>query len=372
MNRVLVLSSFLVNFFLLNLFLSLLFFAGFLALQHFCPSRSSRYRGHLLFYSLSLPPVLAWVTLFASFIPPFLILEDHHLNPHFHISHPYHHLCFFHSPISLPSSLIFRSLLIASLFLILFSLFRSLYSRWEKRGCLGWLIKNSLILPEVEALPPQTQSLLQEFREAERVKLDLISSHFPVSFLSGIFHPQVILSTGLLRILSLGQLKALLQHEIAHHIRLDNLTQLILSICRNLLFISPTGHLLFRWWKQEAELLCDEIAIYRTGRPLDLAEALLRMKRAMIDAKALGIQAHLSSAFFGPFTSASIERRMRNILSFCDQDLARPDLSCPRSSPLLGLVGFATISFFLLCLLEIWIDPLILHCQMERIIRFLV
>ncbi|MDH7500444.1 MAG: M56 family metallopeptidase [candidate division NC10 bacterium] len=372
MNRALVLSSFLVNFFLLHLFLSFAFFLGFLVLQHFTSNRRSRLRRDLLFYSLALPPALAWVVLGASLIPPFFTLEDHLCNPHFHISHPYHHLCFFESPISLPSSLLFRGLLIVSLSLILFALIRGLHLCWQRRVLLQWLTRRSAIPQDWEDLTPQARSLLQEFREREGARIYLLRSHLPVSFLCGLFTPQIILSTGLLRLLSFRQIRALLQHEMAHHMRRDNLTQLFLSFCRDLLFLSPTGHFLLRKWRQEAELWCDEFAIYRTRRPLDLAEALLKVQKALAIENPFGSGNRLCSAFLQPLGTPFLERRIRHILTFCDRDLARPHGISASVSPLVGLVGFTTCSFFLLSLSEIWLCPLLLHCQLERIIRFLV
>jgi hypothetical protein len=129
---------------------------------------------------------------------------------------------------------------------------------------------------------------------------------------------------------------------------------------------------LFRWWKEEVELLCDEIAIQRATRPLDLAEALFRIRKAMLGRKDAGIQAILQSAFLHPVPSTFVERRIRNILRFCDQDTARHQVASPPASPLLSLVAFASFSFLLLSLLELWLDPLFLHCQLERIIRCLV
>jgi len=372
MNRALMLSSFLVNFLLLHLFLSLFFFLAFLMLQRLTSNRSSRLRRDLLFYSLALPPALAWVILVASLLPPFLTLEDHLSNPHFHISHPYHHLCFFESPISLPSSFMFRGLLVVSLSLIGFALFRSLHLCWQRRALLQWLTSRGTIPQDMEDLSPQACSLLQEFREQEGARIHLLRSDLPVSFLCGLFQPRIILSTGLLRLLSFRQIRALLQHEMAHHVRLDNLTQLLLSLCRDLLFISPAAHFLLRKWRQEAELWCDEFAIYRTRRPLDLADALLKVQKVLALDNSSGRGSRLCSAFFQPLGAPFLERRISHILTFCDRDLARPEGTSASVTPWMGLVGFATCSLFLLSVSEIWLCPLLLHCQLERIIRFLV
>lgn len=374
MNRGLLASSFLVNFLLLNLCLSVVAFGLCLALEHLWPSVSPRSRSSRLLYALGLPPLLAWVILVASLIPPFFILEGHGLHLHFGISHPYHHLCFFDSPIGLPRSLLFRGLLLSSLFLILFSTFRGVHARWQIGEHLRWLICHRTILPEEEGLSPAVREVLQEFRESEGFSFHLIKASLPISLLSGIIHPRIILSTGLLRVLSPRQIRALLQHEVAHRLRLDNLSQFILSFCKNLLFISPTGHFLFRWWKQEVELLCDEMAIYQTQRPLDLAEALLQVQKALIGNRSFRLPSSiLQSAFLHPGPSAFFERRIRNILGFCDRDLmqAKPRAAQYGLGSLQGLLVFGTLALFFLFLLNLWIDPLFLHLKLEKIVRFL-
>ena len=371
MNRALVFFSFPVNFFLLNLVLSLLFFLVALMLRHTCFCRSRRSRSSLFLHTLALPPLLSSVILLASFIPPFFILEDHIPGFHLHLGHPYHHLCIFDSTIGLPHSLPFRILLGSSLLLVSFSLLRGLYTGWKTRDYLRWLTRRRGIRPD-EEVAVKVEPWVSKVAEKKNLKIQWIQTRFPISFLAGVFHPQVILSTGLLRALSPEQVRALLQHEIAHHLRLDNLVQLLLSFCRNLLFISPTGHLLFRWWREEVELLSDEIAIYSTGRPLDLAEALLKVQKEMMDPQSFRIPPILQSAFSRLASVTFIERRLRNILSFCDQSLSRPSPSSLRLNPLWGLGTFAAVSFVLLCLLDMWIHPLFLHCQLEKIIRLLV
>lgn len=371
MNRALLFFSFLVNFFLLNLFLSLFLFGISLLLRRTHLFYSPRSRSSLYLYALALPPLLSYVTLVASLTPPFLTVEDHLFGAHVHLGHPYHHLCLFDSSIGLPPSLPFRTLLIASLLLIFFSSVKGLYSGWKTRGYLSWL-RSKRAVPRNDGLGRRLHWLSSDLPIGAPLKLQLVHSRFPVSLLAGVFRPQLILSTGLLEMLSPPQLRALLQHEMAHSLRRDNLCQFFLSFCKNLLFICPTGHLLFRWWREETELFCDEVAIYSTGRPLDLAEALLEMQRQMRAAQASRLQPLVQSAFFPPASASFMERRINKILSFCEGSTIPSCSPLVRSNSLVGLAASALFSFFFLYLLDICIHPLFLHCQLERIIRFLV
>jgi hypothetical protein len=63
---------------------------------------------------------------------------------------------------------------------------------------------------------------------------------------------------------------------------------------------------------------------------------------------------------------------IRNILRFCDPDLMKPQAFSPPASPLVRLMALAALCFLLLSLLDLWLNPLFLHCQLERIIRCLV
>jgi len=369
MNHHLLLFSYLVNFLVLNLSFSFLSFGlPFLLRQLF---RSPRLRSLLFFYALSLPPLLSLLILVASLLPAPFILEDHQHGIRLCLGHPYHHLCLFDSPVALPASLPFRLMLGVSLVLICYSLFHSLMLGWKSRSHLSFLGEDRSC-PQ-EKVRRRLLWLSSRHPFSSSLPLRLVPSSFPVSFLSGIFRPQLLLSSGLLQLLSLRHLQALIYHEIAHYLRRDNLNQLLLSFCKGLLLFCPTVHLLFRWWREEAELCCDELAIRSTGRPLDLAEALLEVGRRIQGLRCSRLQAILRSTFFpGDPSSSLLERRIRNILAFCEAGKPISPLVPEGSDCLGGLAALTLFCFLFLFLLDVFIHPLFLHCQLERIIRLLL
>src|SRR4030066_250657 len=99
---------------------------------------------------------------------------------------------------------------------------------------------------------------------------------FPMfSFVWGYLSNIVVISAGALKTLSPDELACLLAHETSHYKRRDNILKGLLLICRNTLIVFPHVHYLFRWWREEIELIGDEAAVLRTGRPMDVASALL-------------------------------------------------------------------------------------------------
>ena len=71
----------------------------------------------------------------------------------------------------------------------------------------------------------------------------------------------------------------MLEHEAAHHARRDNLLKWALTICRYATPAFPLTAKLYRWLNEDIEMVCDEIAVRRRRSPVDLAGALVRLKR---------------------------------------------------------------------------------------------
>src|SRR5262249_62107217 len=65
----------------------------------------------------------------------------------------------------------------------------------------------------------------------------------------------------------------------AHHARRDNLLKWALTICRYATPTFPLTAWLYRRLNEQIELVCDEVAVRRSASPLDLAGALVRLKR---------------------------------------------------------------------------------------------
>jgi hypothetical protein len=64
-------------------------------------------------------------------------------------------------------------------------------------------------------------------------------------------------------------------------------------------------------------LICDEVAVARTGAPLEIAEALIKLRRLTLpNSSSLPIQ--ISGSEFVPDGSQSFERRVHRLLHFAD------------------------------------------------------
>jgi beta-lactamase regulating signal transducer with metallopeptidase domain len=104
-------------------------------------------------------------------------------------------------------------------------------------------------------------------------------SDYPFSFVWGFTRSKLIVSTGLLRTLNESELIGLLEHEAAHHERRDNLIKLALSFCTYVSLAFVLTRQLLTWRGLEVERLCDEVAASRTKAPLDIASALVKLRR---------------------------------------------------------------------------------------------
>ncbi len=102
-------------------------------------------------------------------------------------------------------------------------------------------------------------------------------AHLNSAFTLGLIEPKVYISTGLIGKLSKGELAAVSVHELHHAERKDPLKLFILSFIKDLFFFIPLGHYLANLFFMRKELAADERAASETGRPMDLAQALLKM-----------------------------------------------------------------------------------------------
>lgn len=107
------------------------------------------------------------------------------------------------------------------------------------------------------------------------------------AFTLGLFRPRVYISDALIRELDGGELEAVVFHELNHAEKRDPLKLFVLSFIRDMFFFIPLGSYLAKLFHGAKELAADERAARETGKPYDLANALvkmMRMKRGSIPA----------------------------------------------------------------------------------------
>lgn len=112
--------------------------------------------------------------------------------------------------------------------------------------------------------------------EIDISKVVLVDSSVPIAFCFGFVCPRICLSTGILDLLSISQLRATLCHEDFHRQRFDPLRILLIEAISTALFFLPA----VREWRSlvkiTLELDADEYAALRAGKPA-LAGALHRL-----------------------------------------------------------------------------------------------
>lgn len=86
--------------------------------------------------------------------------------------------------------------------------------------------------------------------------------------------PAVFLSSGLVRALTVEQLRAAMAHEIGHIRRSRRPLLAAVFLLRMLLFFNPVALMEFRRIVQEEEKICDDVAVAMTGNRAALAEVL--------------------------------------------------------------------------------------------------
>jgi len=130
------------------------------------------------------------------------------------------------------------------------------------------------------AQPPAEQvRLVETIALRHGVEVGLVLSNYPFSFVWGFSRSKLVFSSGLLRTLTAEELTGVLEHEAAHHERRDNLIKLFLSSCSYSSIAFPLSRLIFGWRAEQVEIVCDEVASARTAAPLEIAEALVKLRR---------------------------------------------------------------------------------------------
>jgi Zn-dependent protease with chaperone function len=101
-----------------------------------------------------------------------------------------------------------------------------------------------------------------------------ISRVVPAMTATGIARPRVLLSGAAESMLTAGELRTCLNHEVAHVRRRDNLRKLLLQ------FVTfPGMGSLEAAWLEATEMAADEAAVSNAAEALDLAAALIKMSR---------------------------------------------------------------------------------------------
>lgn len=348
------------NFAVLNILLSLIFFIISIAGKHIFSSPVLKSR--LFCFSLIAPPLLSAFTIFTSFIPPLIVSK-----PGKYMICLSDHLCYIFSFIS-PKLPLFRELMLFSASLVFIALVYSI-------SCLLSYYRACYAINGLSGTSPDNSHrsnkfIHKEIKELQRlykIKVKVIDTPEMISFLWGYTSNTLVISTGVINTLSANELECLLLHELTHYKRRDNILKGIIVCCRNSLLIFPHVHYLFTWWKKEIELLGDEAAARGTGRPLDVASALIKMR--LVPASTINNICGLHSTGFSlspnnHLLKERVERLVRISDSNIDIDNKKFFIIPSEMALFNGMVFLLITVFFII----IGINPLLLHCYIEKLL----
>jgi Zn-dependent protease with chaperone function len=158
----------------------------------------------------------------------------------------------------------------------------------------------------------------------------------PTMTVAGILRPKVLLSAAAESVLTANELRAAMNHEVAHVRRRDNLKKLLL---RCVAFPGMAG--LEAAWLEATEMAADAAAVSNAREALDLAAALIKLSRlAPVEPGSVDPPV-LTTALHSP--AAALNVRVERLIAWSDQRLESPK----RFSPWYGLgAATATVAVF--------------------------
>lgn len=209
--------------------------------------------------------------------------------------------------------------------MLLFVAATAVFVAWSNaRG--SWRIGRVINQLDMNAAAPSGEQveLVNRMAGKSGLSVGLVMSDYPLSFVWGFRRSKLVLSSGLLRTLSPDELTGVLEHEAAHHSRRDNLIKLLLSFCGYSSLAFLLSRLIVLWRATEVEMICDEVAVSRTSEPLEIAEALVKLRRQTMarDVTAEPIATPAIASSFVSNSALTFHRRVDRVLAIVDVPLA--------------------------------------------------
>lgn len=136
------------------------------------------------------------------------------------------------------------------------------------------------------------------------------SSTLPAPISLGLLRPRIVVPAGLESRLAPDQLRAVIQHEVAHIRRGDLWIGLLQQIAGLLYWWNPLVHLVNQQIAEFREQICDDIATAELPEPRTYATTLLQFSEG------LGLFAHAPATLgIGAGSTSQLEKRIRRIVS---------------------------------------------------------
>ncbi len=296
---------------------------------------SARTRAEILFALRIGPPAMAIVSIFALFIPSYVLYE------------PY-------SSGETVSKKLAALAIISSVGLTL--------AFW--RGLRSWLA---------------TRSLLQQWLAAG-VRMELSSipvptyrlpHAFPLIAVVGVLRPRLFIAEHVLSSLTEPELVAAIAHECGHLAARDNFKRALLRVSRAALLMVPCGRSLDRAWGEAAESAADEYAAQRSSTvALNLASALVRIARMIPEGEVQMRPALVSNFLTAGEETQGVKVRVGRLLELAASNTPRPTGNESRARMIL----WSLLTFVVLASAIVETRPQVLatvHGLIEQVVAFL-
>ena len=215
--------------------------------------------------------------------------------------------------------------------------------------------------------PPEQAALVEAAATAYGLEVGLVVSDYPISFVWGFGRSRLVLSSGLLRGLSGRELRGVLEHEAAHHFRRDNAVKLAFAFAAHATLLFPLARRVLAWRSESVELVCDEIAAARTRAPLDIAGALVKVRRMTLPSPGLSVA---PATEFLPATATSFEYRVRRLIDFHEAP-PRPSVADALARGPARTAAAVTAAFAATLAVALATAPLAVHAAVEALIHLL-
>jgi Zn-dependent protease with chaperone function len=123
-------------------------------------------------------------------------------------------------------------------------------------------------------------------------RLRTLATSRAVACTVGLWRHHIVLSTGLLAMLSAAEIQAVVSHEWGHVRRHDPWRLLLLRWCSQTLWFLPIVRAMARDSARAMEEAADDLAVGLTGQPLELAAVLVKLAQAQATPSRSTIAAH--------------------------------------------------------------------------------
>ncbi|HKV93072.1 MAG TPA: M56 family metallopeptidase [Candidatus Angelobacter sp.] len=188
--------------------------------------------------------------------------------------------------------------------------------RLDALALTGALLLGGMVVRSWRILLATLQAQRSWRKNSERIYLEDIDlpiygveSGSSLLAVTGIFRARIFLSRNIAETLSPEELRAALEHEIAHISSFDNLKQMLLKITRPPRWLKAF-HDADADWSGMAEIAADQTALAKGASVLDLSSALIKVGRLnRISAASNTVASHLVP----PTCNSSLEQRVMRL-----------------------------------------------------------